>query len=94
MIWTNEFLFEIRIRSWQVKVWQKSHKHYSLDCLAPSFKSGRSSVMVWGAFTDFDKCPLVIMPLNRQRGRDFVDVVYESRLSGFYFLDNHSGNSG
>jgi hypothetical protein len=34
-------------------------------------------MMVWGAFTDFDKCPLVIMPPDRWKGRDFVDVVYK-----------------
>ena len=68
---------------------RKSHEHFSLHFLAPSFKSACSSMMVWGAFTGFDKCPLIIMPIDRQRGRDFVDIVYESQLSGFYFLHNH-----
>jgi len=46
-------------------------------------------MMVWSAFTSFDKCPLVIIPLDRQKGRNFVDVVYESRLSGFCFFHDH-----
>ena len=29
------------------------------------------------------------MPLDRRRGRDFVDVVHKSQLSGFYFLHDH-----
>ena len=89
VIWTDETSFEIGKRSRQVKVWRKSHERFSLDCLAPTFKSGRSSVMVWGAITGFEKCPLVIIPPDRRSGRDFVNVVYESRLSGFYFLHDH-----
>jgi len=53
------------------------------------FESGRSSIMIWSAFTGFDKCPLVIIPPDRRKGRDFVDEVYENRLSGFYFLHDH-----
>ena len=89
VIWTDETSFEIGKRLRQVKVWRKSHERFSLDCLAPTFKSGRSSVMVWGAITGFEKCPLVIIPPDRRSGRDFVNVVYESRLSGFYFLHDH-----
>ena len=89
VIWTDETSFEIGKRSRQVKVWRKLHERFSLDCLAPTFKSGRSSVMIWGAITDFEKCPLVIIPPDRRSGRDFVNVVYESRLSGFYFLHDH-----
>lgn len=89
VIWTDESSFETGKKSRPVKVWRQLHERFSLDCLAPSFKSGRSSVMVWGAFSDFDKCPLVIIPPDRRKGRDFVDVVYESRLSGFYFLHDH-----
>jgi len=46
-------------------------------------------MMVWSAFSSFDKCPLIIIPLDRWKGKDSVDVVYESRLSGFYFLHDH-----
>ena len=44
--WTDESSFETRKRLRLVKVWQKSHERFSLDCLAPSFKSGQSLVMV------------------------------------------------
>nr|PNR48331.1 hypothetical protein PHYPA_012807 [Physcomitrium patens] len=42
--------------------------------------------MVWGAFTGFDKSPLVIILLDKRSARDFVTIVYEGVLSGFYFL--------
>lgn len=86
VIWTDESTFEIGKRSRQVKVWRRSYERYSWDCLAPTFKSGRTSVMVWGAFTGFDICPLVIMDIDKRTANDFVEVVYESRLSGFYFM--------
>ena len=45
--------------------------------------------MVWGAFTGYDKCPIIVIPPNKQKSKDFVDIVYESRLSGFSFLHDH-----
>lgn len=63
--WIDESTFEIGKRSQQVQVWRRSYERYSQDCLAPIFKSARTVMMVWGAFTGFDICPLVIMPLDR-----------------------------
>ena len=42
--------------------------------------------MVWGAFTGFDKSPLVIMALGERTAKHFVQKVYEGTLSGFYFM--------
>ena len=42
--------------------------------------------MIWGAFIGYEKCPIVIMPSDRRTSADFVDIVYEGRLSGFYFM--------
>ena len=50
-------------------------------------------MMVWGAFTSFDKCPLVIMPLDKRTTSDFVTIVYGATLSGFYFLHDHPQQS-
>ena len=43
-------------------------------------------MMVWGAFTGFDKSPLVTIPSDKRSSCDFVTIVYEGVLSGFYFL--------
>ena len=45
------------------------------------FHSRCTSVTVWGAFTGFDKCPLVIMLANRRIIYDFVEIVYEGALT-------------
>jgi transposase len=89
IIWTDESCFEVGKNSRQIRVWRKPYERYESKCLAPIFKSGRTSVLIWGAFSGFDKCPLVIMPPHRRSASDFVDIVYEGTLSGFYFLHDH-----
>lgn len=89
IIWTDESSFEIGKNPRQIRVWRKAYEKYNWDCIAPSFKSGRSSVMIWGAFTGFDKSPLVTIPSDKRSSSDFVTIVYEGVLSGFYFLHDH-----
>lgn len=90
VIWTDESVFELGKNSRQIRVWRRVHERYHSNCLAPSFKSGRTSVMVWGAFTGFDKSPLVIIPPTRRSAVDFVELVYEGTLSGFYFMHDNA----
>ena len=86
IIWTDESSFKTGKKSRQIRMWWKAYEKYNWDCITPSFKSGHSSVMVWGAFTSFDKSPLVTIPLDKRSSSDFVTIVYEGVLSGFYFL--------
>ncbi|KAG0576346.1 hypothetical protein KC19_5G073100 [Ceratodon purpureus] len=78
--------------SQRIRVWRKSHEKYVDQCLAPTFKLGRTSVMVWGAlnFTGFDKSPLVFLPKGEQTTISFVEHVYDSVLCGFYFMQDAS----
>jgi hypothetical protein len=89
VIWTDESSFELGKMSRQIRVWRKPHEAYASQCLAPTFKSGRSSVMVWGAFTGFHKSPLVLMPEGERTTNDFIRNVYDGTLSAFYFMDDH-----
>ena len=54
-----------------------------MDCLTPTFKSGRTSIMVWGAFTSTYKLPLIAMPPNRRTAINFVEIVYDGVLGPF-----------
>jgi len=45
--------------------------------------------MVWGAFSGFNKCPLINIPSNRKRTSNFVTLINERSLSKFYFLHDH-----
>jgi hypothetical protein len=73
----------------QIRVWQKPHEAYASKYLAPTFKSCRSSMMVWGAFTSFHKSPLVLMLEDERTTNDFIQDVYNGTLSAFYVMHNH-----
>ena len=83
VIWTDESSFELGRNYRQVLVWRTTGEEYNTDCLAPTFKSNRSSVMVWGAITHGAKSELVIMDPKRRTAQDFVDQVYEGPLRRF-----------
>jgi transposase len=48
VIWTDESSVEIGKDSRRTLVWRRPGERYMERCLAPTFKSGRSSLMVWG----------------------------------------------
>ena len=83
VIWTDESTFEVGKTSRQIIVWRKSDECYNLDCLTPTFNSGRTSIMVWGTFTATLKLPLIAMPLGRRTAIDFVEIVYDGVLGPF-----------
>jgi hypothetical protein len=64
-------------------VWQKSDEQFKLDCLTPTFKSGRTSVMIWRVFTATHKLLLIVMPPGRHTAIDFVQIVYDGVLGLF-----------
>jgi transposase len=46
VIWADESSFELAKNSRQIRVWRRVNERYHSNCLVPSFKSGRISVMV------------------------------------------------
>lgn len=90
MMWTDESSFELCKNSRQVKVWRRAYEKYDWDCIAPTFKSGRSSVMVWGAMTSATKCPLVLMPAGERTADDFVRNVYDEVLGSFWLYHQNA----
>ena len=84
IIWTDESTFEIGKNSRQVRVWRTANERYSSNCIVPTFKSGRTSLMIWGAFAGGQKSKLVFMLKDRRSAKDFVEVVYEGEL--FHFM--------
>ena len=80
VIWTDESSFQIGANVVKKKVWRRRFEKYKKSCIKASFKSGRTSVMVWGAICGGKKFPLVIMPKNQRTSQHFVDIVYEPAL--------------
>jgi hypothetical protein len=83
VIWTYKSTFVVGKSSRQILVWQKSDECYKLDCLTLTFKSGRTSIMIWGGFTATHKLFLICMPLNRRTTVDYVEIVYDGVLCSF-----------
>jgi transposase len=89
VIWTDEATFELGKNSRQIRVWRRIDEEYNNDCTGSTFKSGRVSVMVWGAIALGKKSKLVVLPPGRRSATDFVDLVYDGPLLEFLdeFID-------
>ncbi|GET58377.1 IS630 family transposase [Rhizophagus irregularis DAOM 181602=DAOM 197198] len=48
VIFSDESSVEIGKQSRQIRVWRHTGERFNIECLTPTFKSGRKSVMVWG----------------------------------------------
>ena len=83
IVWTDESTFEIGKSSRQIHVWRSAYERYSSSCIVPTFKSGRTSLMIWGAFAGGQKSQLVFMPKTQRSAKDFVEVVYDGELIHF-----------
>jgi hypothetical protein len=81
--WMEESTFEIGKNSRQVHVWRTAYERYSSSCIVPTFKSERTSLMIWGGFVGEHKSELVFMPRNQHKVTDFVELVYDSQLLQF-----------
>ena len=62
VIWSDESSFKIGKSSQPDLVWQTRSEKFRADCLQGTFKSGRTSTMVWGVFFSTTKLPLVFLP--------------------------------
>jgi transposase len=83
VVWTDESSFEIGENFRQIRVWRTADEPYLEECLVPTFKSGRTTLMVWGAFTLTKKSNLVVFERNRRDAQAFVEDVYEGELLRF-----------
>jgi hypothetical protein len=84
VIWTDEACVELGKNSSELRVWRNSDEEWDTTCLAPSFKSGRVSVMVWGCMAHGKLGPLVVLPKGRMDGHGYVRSVMDGPLWDFY----------
>jgi predicted transcriptional regulator len=88
VIWSNKSSFEIGKLSEPDLVWQTRSQKYNPDCLQATFKSGRTSTMVWGAFFSTTKLLLVFLPPKEKKETDFIKNVYKPTLIPFLKQEN------
>jgi transposase len=84
VIWTDEASVEIGKDSKAVMVWRKPGERYEERCLAPTFKSGRQSLMIWGCIAHGWLGPLVMIPKDQRTGVDYVNLVLAGPFWDFY----------
>jgi transposase len=90
VLFTDESSFEIGKNSRRVRAWRTAQEADHPEALTPTFKSGRTSQMVWGGIMWDKKTDLALFvkegPNNRSTrttAKDYVDVVYEGPLKRF-----------
>jgi hypothetical protein len=82
--WSDECSVEVRgtgVR--RVMVWRMNEERFHTDCIAPSFKSGRQSVMMWGCFQGDTLGPLVLCPTGKINAKDYCQLL-EDRFLPFW----------
>ena len=84
VVWTDESTVEIGKLSRKIKVWRRPGERHLEECLVPSFKSGRQSLMVWGCIAYGRVGPLVLMAKEERTGVDYVRNILAGPLWDFY----------
>lgn len=82
--WSDESSVEVRGSGTRVtRVWRTKGERFHEDCIAPSFKSGRQSVMMWGCFIGTKLGPLALCPEGKMNAIKYCEVL-EKNLLGFW----------
>jgi hypothetical protein len=83
VIFSDESSVEIGKQSRQIRVWQNTGERFNTECLAPTFKSGRKSVMVWGCFIGRTKGPLIFCDENKEGNERINSNTYITILNSY-----------
>lgn len=86
IIWSDESRFEVYGGDGRTYVWRLPNEKYDVNCLVPTFKSGRRGVMVWGCFTAHGLGPLIRVN-GRQTSKDYVELLETYLLPFLDILD-------
>ena len=75
VLFTDESTFDIKPTKNNVRCLRKTGERLEFDCMKPTFKSGRRSVNVWGAFSHKGKGPLIRIQgkFNNVKYREIID---------------------
>ena len=82
--WSDECSVEVRgtgVR--RVMVRRLEGERFHPHCIAPSFKSGRQSVMMWGCFQGNTLGPLVLCPAGKMNAKQYCQLL-EDRFLPFW----------
>lgn len=83
VIFSDESSVEIGKQSRQIRVWRTVGERFNTECLAPTFKSGRQTVMVWGCFAGGVKGPLIFCDENKEKRERINSNIYINILNKY-----------
>ncbi|CAB5350216.1 unnamed protein product [Rhizophagus irregularis] len=74
VVWSDESRFALFESDGRVRVWRRAGDAYNKDCIQPTVKFGRWSVMFWGCFGWHRVRPLVVVEGNMDSDK-YVNVL-------------------
>ncbi len=80
IIWSDESKIEIGKDSRVTWVSRRVDEKWKSECLIPSFKSQRTSIMVWGCFTGDKLGPLLIFHKGGINASDYIRILQDGLL--------------
>ena len=80
IIWSDEVSVEVQRSSKYTLIWRRKYERYEADCLQPTFKSGRVTVMMWGCFVGNKLGPLVCFPEGKIKSKEYCNLLEKSLL--------------
>lgn len=96
VVFSDESSVEIGKQSRQIKVWRNTGERFNTECLAPTFKSGRQSVMVWACFAGGVKGPLIFCDENKERNarinsNTYINIMKKYLLPFYHAVHDITG---
>src|SRR2546421_4843863 len=90
VIFSDESSVEIGKQSRQIRVWRGVGERFNAECFAPTFKSGRKSVMVWVCFAGGIKGPLIFCDENNEGNARINSKTYITILNSYLVPFQHT----
>jgi len=91
-IFSDETCVEIGKQSRQIRVWRYTGERYDVECLTPTFKSGRRSLMVWGCFVGEIKGPLIFCDEIKEEKEKISANIYLKILESYFLPFKHTAH--
>jgi len=90
VVWTDECSIEVQRSSKHTIVWRRSGERLKTDCLQPSFKSGRKTLMIWGCFQGNRLGPVTAIEKGKINSAKYCKILEDTFLPYLKTLDKDS----
>lgn len=88
VVFSDESRFSVSQPDGRIRVWRRRGERYRDDCVIQHNRGGGGSLMVWGAITEAERTPLVVIRGN-MTGQRYRDEVLQPHLVPFFQAHPH-----